>query len=97
MLFDLKFLGQILVIFPLDVRTNCLFIYEITRIADLFLIQVSLLQDVVIEKFIWREDESQFEAGFGIGRREIRDANVEEVFESICMDCAMEGGLKHKI
>lgn len=41
--FDLELLRQVLVLLPLYVRADRTIVHEVTRIADLFLIEISLL------------------------------------------------------
>lgn len=81
MLLDLKLLCQVLLIFPLYLRTNRAVIHEIARIADLLAVYVRLLEHVIFEIFIWRKVKDELEPGLGFARGKVLDTEVGDVLE----------------
>ena len=83
LLLHFELLGEILVFLPLDLRPDRAIVHEITRIANLLLVQVGLLEYLVFEEIIWSEHEEEFEAGLGLRTWQVLDANVGECLERL--------------
>ena len=79
LLLNLELFCQILVLLPLDRRSNGTIVEEVTRIPNLFLIIISLLQLFVFKELVRGEDKSEFEARFGSG---VGDTDVDKVLQS---------------
>jgi len=78
---DLELLCQILLIFPLYVRPDCTVIHEISGVANLLAIHVSLLEHVILEIFVCRKIKDEFETRLGFAGGEVLNTQVGEVFE----------------
>ena len=81
LLLNLELLRQILLIFPLYIRPNCSIIHEISGIANLLAIHVSLLEHVILEIFVCRKLKDEFEPRLGFTGGEVLDTQVGDVFE----------------
>ena len=81
LLLNLKLLCEIFILFPPDLGANGAIVDEITRISDLFLVEISLLEDVVLEEVIGAEDEEDLEAWLACLVIEVRELNINKVLE----------------
>jgi len=84
LLLDLEFLGEILVVLPFDLGPEGTIVHKISRVADLLLVKVRLLQNIILKVLVRAEHKDQLEARFrlGGGIPEIGNADISKVFES---------------
>lgn len=81
LLLDLELLGEVLVLFPLDLGADRTVVHEIARVADLLAVDIGLFEDGVLEELVLLKDEEKLEAGLGVAGGEVLDAEVDEVLE----------------
>jgi hypothetical protein len=79
---NLELFCQVLVLLPLDFRADCPIIHEVAGISHFLLIHISLFEHLILEIFVGAEDKYYLEARLWIRCREIRDADINEVFKS---------------
>jgi hypothetical protein len=82
LLLNLKLLCQVLFFFPLDGGADCPIVHKISRVSDLILVEISLLQFSVLEELVSSEDESELKPRLGFGWWEISQSDINEVLQS---------------
>lgn len=83
LLLDFKRLREILVLFPLNRRADSAVVDKVALVANLLLVQVSLLQDRVLEEIILGEVEEDLEPGVLVLRGQVRDGDIDESLERV--------------
>ena len=84
LLLDLEFLGEVLVVLPFDHGPDSTIVHKVSGVADLLLVKVRLLQNIILEVLVRAEHKDQLEPRFrpGGGIIEIGNADIGKVFES---------------
>lgn len=89
LLLDLKLLGEILILLPLDLRADGTIVDKVTSIPNGGLVEVRLLEDLVFEKVVGGEEEAELEARLAlvifrnVRAFDVLQLDVGEVLESI--------------
>ena len=82
LLFDLELLGQVFVLLPLDIGTVRTVIDKVASVSHLFLIEIRLVQNPILKVVIGTKMEADLETGFRFVTGEVRETDINEVFES---------------
>ena len=83
LLLDLECLGKVLVLLPFDGGADGAVVDEVALIADLLLVEVSLVEDLVLKKVVRSEMELNLEAGLLLLGRKVGDGDVNEALERV--------------
>lgn len=83
LLLDLECLGKVLILLPFDGGADGAVVDEVALIADLLLVEVSLVEDLVLKKVVRSEMELNLEAGLLLLGRKVGDGDVNEALERV--------------